>query len=181
MLADPLVMPLALELLDCYRQELAKLAEPPANIGIRPGATVDFLMSTVRDECCEGLAWVRPAAFYPNSTTFPVQDSTPGKGTLGWAITVDLGYARCAPTPDENSIPSEEEWLAVTQGVMDAAAAMRRAICCFIDADRAQRLQRVLAGIWQPVDVEGGCVGGILPVTLRGPACDCADAGPTSS
>jgi hypothetical protein len=181
-IADPLVMPLALELLDCYRQELAKLADPPANIGIRPGATVDFLMSTVRDECCEGLGWVRPAAFYPASAVFPVQDPAPQKtGVLGWAITLDLGYVRCAPTPDENEIPDEDTWLSVTQGVMDAAAAMRRAICCFIDADRANRLQKVLPGIWQPVDVEGGCVGGILPVTLRGPACDCADAGPTSS
>jgi hypothetical protein len=180
-IADPLVMPLALELLECYEQELAKLADPPQNIGIRPGTTVDFLMSTSRDECCEGLGWVRPAGFYPNSATFPVQDSTPGKGTLGWAVTLEMGIARCAPTPDENSIPSNDEWLAVTQAVMDGAAAMRRAICCFIDADRPNRLQRVLPGLWQPVQVEGGCVGGILPVTLRGPACDCPDAGPTSS
>jgi hypothetical protein len=62
---------------------------------------------------------------------------------------------------------------------MDAAAAMRRAICCFIEAAPG-RAQRVLPGTWQPVSVQGGCVGGILPVTLRGPACDCPDAGPES-
>lgn len=180
--ADPLVMPLALELLECYEQELAKLADPPQNVGIRPGTTVDFLMSTSRDECCEGLGWVRPAAFYPSSAVFPTQDGTPQKtGVLGWAVTLEMGIVRCAPTPDENSIPSEDDWLTVTQAVMDGAAAMRRAICCFIDADRANRLQKVLPGIWQPVQVEGGCVGGILPVTLRGPACDCPDAGPISS
>jgi hypothetical protein len=180
--ADPLVMPLARELLECYRQELLKLADPPQHIGLRPGTVVDFLMSASDDECCEGLAWVRPAAFFPSSGTFPIQDSAPNKqGTQGWAVTLELGAVRCAPTPDENSIPSDDDWDAVTQAVMDAAAAMRRAICCFIEADRPNRLQRVLPGTWQPASVEGACVGGFIPVTLRGPACDCADAGPTSS
>ena len=181
-IADPLVMPLARELLACYEQELAKIADPPQHIGLRPGSVVDFLMSTGSDECCEGLGWVRPAAFFPSSGTFPTQDATPLKQNVtGWAVTLEMGIVRCAPTPDEHSIPSDADWDDVTQAVMDASAAMRRAICCFIDADRINRLQRVLPGIWQPVSVEGGCVGGILPVTLRGPACDCVDAGPTSS
>lgn len=181
-ISDPLVMPLARQLLACYEQELLKLDVPPQHIGLRPGSVVDFLMSTTSDECCEGLGWVRPAAFFPSSQTFPVQDAAPNKqGALGWAITLEMGIVMCAPTPDEHSIPSDDEWDAVTQKVMDASAAMRRAICCFIELDRPNRLQKVLPGIWQPVSVEGGCVGGLLPVTLRGPACDCADAGPTSS
>lgn len=181
-ISDPLVMPLVLELLDCYEQELAKLENPPLHVGVRPGTVVDFLLSTSDDECCEGLAWIRPASFYPSSTVFPAQDEAAQRqGTLGWAVTLELGIVRCSPTPDENAIPSQAAWLEVTQGVMDAAAAMRRAICCFIDADPVNRKQRVLPGLWQPVAVEGGCVGGVLPVTLRGPACDCADAGPTSS
>lgn len=180
-ISDPLVMPVALELLDCYTQELAKVENPPLHVGIRPGIVVDFLMSTSDDECCEGLGWVRPAGFYPSSQVFPTQDESAQKqGTLAWAIQLELGIVRCAPTPDENSIPSQADWLAVTQAVMDASAAMRRALCCFIEADPVRRKQNVLPGIWQPVAVEGGCVGGILPVVLRGPACDCADAGPTS-
>lgn len=180
--SDPLVMPLARELLDCYAQELAKLEDPPASIGIRPGTVVDFLLSTTDDECCAGLAWVRPGTFFPSSAAFPAQDQTPQtKGTRAWAVTLELGIVRCAPTPDENSIPSNEEWEAVTEMVMDAAAAMRRAICCWIDADPVNRKQKVLPGQWQPVAVQGGCVGGVLPVTLLGPACDCLDAGPASS
>lgn len=179
--SDPLVMPLARELLDCYRQELAKLEDPPLHVGLRPGTVVDFLLSTSEDECCEGLAWVRPASFFPSSGPFPGQDQVAQKkGTLAWAVQLELGIVRCAPTPDENSIPSDDEWEAVVEAVMDAAAAMRRAICCFIEAEPG-RAQRVLPGIWQPVAVEGGCVGGILPITVMGPACDCADAGPTSS
>lgn len=180
--ADPLVMPLALDLLDCYAQELAKLENIPKSIGLRPGTNVDFLMSTSEDECCGGLAWVRPAGFFPSSQNFPAQDTAPNKqGVISWAVTLELGYVTCAPTPDEDEIPSNTDWLNVTQDVMDAGAAMRRAICCFIEADRPRRLQNTLPGLWQPVAVQGGCVGGLIPVTLRGPACDCQDAGPASS
>lgn len=181
-ISDPLVMPLALELLACYEQELAKVPNPPQYTGIRPGTVVDFLMSTTEDECCGGLGWVRPAGFFPSSGPFPAQDTVGQKqGTTMWGITLELGIVVCAPTPPETAIPSAADWLAATQDVMDASAAMRRAICCFIQADPTRRTQNVLPGLWQPVATQGGCVGGILPVTLRGPACDCPDAGPVSS
>jgi hypothetical protein len=180
--ADPLVMPLARELLGCYEQELAKLEVPPGSVGLRPGSVVDLLMSTTEDECCLGLAWVRPDTFNPTSGPFPTQPQNAQKqGVLAWAVTLELGYARCAPTPDATRIPSNDEWDEVTQGVMDAGAAMRRAVCCWIAQDKTMRAQQTLIGQWRWISVEGGCVGGVLPVTLQGPACDCAEAGPTSS
>lgn len=180
--SDPLVMPLARELLACYETELAKLEDPPDSIGLRPGTVVDFLMSMSDDECCSGLAWVRPDGFFPSSASFPSRDTSAQKqGTRAWAVNLEMGYVRCAPTPDGTAIPSNEEWDAVTQAVMDAAAAMRRAICCWGDTTSPSRIQRILPGQWQPIAVEGGCVGGYLPVTIMGPACDCADAGDTSS
>lgn len=181
MVADPLVMPLAQELLACLDQEMAKVASPPTYVQLRAGNVVAHLLSTYEDECCQGLAWVRPSAFFPSSATFPVQDAQPVKGgTRAWAVTLELGAVRCAPTGDENAIPTAEDWEATVQAVMDDAAAMRRAICCFIDA-RAGRSGRVLPGIWQPIDIQGGCVGGIILLTVQGPACDCAEAGPISS
>jgi hypothetical protein len=182
MVADPMVMPLARELLECLDQEISKVDNPPAYVGLRPGNVVAHLMSTSEDECCSGLAWVRPATFVPSSGVFPVQDPAPikGGGVRAWAITLELGAVRCAPTPDAESIPTTEEWDAVTQAVMDDAAAMRRALCCFIEAD-PRRSGRVLAGAWLPLDVEGGCVGGIMNITIQGPACDCSAAGPASS
>jgi hypothetical protein len=180
-ISDPLVMPLADDMLECLAQEMAKVANPPAYVQLRAGNVVAHLASTTQDECCQGLAWVRPPSFFPSSAVFPAQDAAPLKtGTRAWAVTLELGAVRCAPTPDETRIPTAEEWDAVTRAVMDDAAAMRRAICCFIDGD-ATRRGRVLPGVWQPLDVQGGCVGGILPVTILGPACDCADAGPDSS
>jgi hypothetical protein len=175
-------MPLAIELLECLDQEIRKVPHPPASIGLRPGTVVDHLMSTTDDECCNGLAWVRPASFFPSSGTFPAQDEAPlPKGTSTWGITLEMGAVRCAPTPEPTGIPSNEDWFAVVQDVMDDAAAMRRAICCFIDRKPNHRARNVLPGLWQPLSVQGGCVGGILTVTLRGPACDCSEAGPTSS
>lgn len=181
MVADPVVMPLARELLECLAQEIAKVASPPARVGLRPGTVVDHLLSTTEDECCEGLAWVRPVTFFPSSGTFPSQDEVPMKGgTRAWAITLEMGAIRCSPTPEANSIPTTEEWDEVVQAVMDDAAAMRRAICCFIEA-KAGRTGRVAPGLWQPLSVQGGCVGGVLQVTVQGPACDCSSAGPDSS
>lgn len=180
---DPVVMPLARELLACFDQEIAKVASPPAYVGLRPGNVVAHLISsTGQDECCEGLAWVRPATFYPTgSGPFPSQDEVPIKGGVrGWAITLEMGAVRCAPTPDADRIPTAEEWDAATQAQMDDAAAMRRAVCCFIEAG-VGRTNRVLVGEWLPLEVEGGCLGGIMTVTVMGPACDCSDAGPTSS
>ena len=181
MIADPLVMPLARELLDCLEIEVAKVADPPLHVGLRPGTVVDHLISLNDDECCEGLAWVRPAGFYPSSSTFPAQDEVPLKtGIRAWAVTLEMGVVRCAPTPGPSSIPTTAQWDAVTQAVMDDAAAMRRALCCFIDAKQSRR-GRTLAGLWQPLSVQGGCVGGVLPVTVLGPACDCPDAGENGS
>lgn len=183
MVADPLVMPLARELLDCLEVEIAKVDDPPTYVSLRPGTVVDHLISTSHDECCEGLAWVRPAEFFPSSDTFPAQDATPLKSDLparAWAVTLEMGSVRCAPTPSAGEIPTTDQWDAVTQAVMDDAAAMRRAICCMVDAVTRRR-GRTLPGRWQPIAVQGGCVGGILPVTFQGPACDCQDSGPSSS
>lgn len=177
-IADPVVMPLAYELLTCLEEELQKVEYPPARVGLRPGTVVDLLLSTTEDECCSGLGWVRPALFYPSSGRFPLQDEEPSVPFTGsWAITLEMGVARCSPTPPETAIPSPEEWNEVVQRVMDDAAAMRRAICCFIAADPVNRKRNVLPTQWTPIEVEGGCVGGTLSVIVYGPACDCSEAG----
>lgn len=180
-IADPLMMPPAREMLECLGQEIAKVASPPKYVQLRPGNVVAHLLSLNEDECCEGLAWVRPAGFSPSSAAFPAVDTAPPpKGVSAWVVTLELGAVRCAPVGDEGAIPTAAQWDTTVQAVMDDAAAMRRAICCFIDAVPG-RAKVVLPGTWQPVEVQGGCVGGIIPVTLRGPACDCSDAGPESS
>lgn len=174
---DPMVMPLAIELLDCLNEQIQQVAKPPKFVQLRTGDIVAHLMSTTEDECCSGLAWVRPVTFYPTSQ-FPQQaDRLTQKGVEAWAVTLEMGAVRCAPTPGADRIPTAEEWMAVTQAVMDDAAAMRRALCCWIDSGppgtAGVRAGQILPGQWQPLPLEGGCVGGTLPVTIRRPACDC--------
>ncbi len=177
---DPVVMPLARQLLTCLDEEISKVTSPPMYVQLRAGAVVDHLISTAEDECCQGLAWVRPATFAPSSGAFPVQDAEPVKGgPRAWSVTLELGAIRCAPTPDASRIPTGEEWDALVQAVMDDAAAMRRAICCFADLVPG-RWGRMLVGAWSPISILGGCTGGTLPVTVQGPACDCSEAGPVS-
>lgn len=184
-IADPVVMPLAEALLECLGQEVAKVENPPQYLGLRPGTQVDHLLSMHEDECRCGKAWVRVVSFAPSSGIFPNQDTEPIKGaaagTKQWAITLEMGVVRCAPTPNAGSIPTDAEWGGVTQAIMDDAAAMRRALCCFIDNDGDPRKRMVVPGAWEPAPVEGGCVGGVMTLTVAGSACDCSEAGPASS
>lgn len=178
-ISDPMVMPIAEQLLECFAVELDKVETPPAAVQYMAGIAPFADVSQHENQCCNGLGWVRVDSFFPSSVTFPAQDETPqAKGVSAWAIVLELGVFRCAPTPDQNSIASGADWLAVVQQTMDDAAAMRRALCCLEDELRGR--QRVLPGQWQPLDVQGGCAGGFMTVTVRGPACDCADAGPES-
>lgn len=177
-LEDPVAMPRAEELLACFAEELAKVAHPPASIGFRPGTVTDLLLSETENECCSGLAWVRIAAIYPSSTSFPLQDEEPLKtGVLRWAIDLEMGVARCAPTPGPTMLPTNAQWEEVVRNVMDDAAAMRRAVCCYIAMDPIPRKGIVLPHDWQPIETQGGCAGGTMLVTVPGPACDCSDAG----
>lgn len=180
MVADPMVMPLARELLACLEQEIIKVEFPPRYVQLRTGAVVDHLISETEDECCDGLAWVRPVTFFPSSDTFPVQDDTPTpKGITGWAVQLEIGAIRCAPTPPPSRIPTESEWNLLTQAVMDDAAAFRRAVCCFGELAYG-RLKVMTAQPWLPISLEGGCTGGVMSITVRAPACDCSEAGPAS-
>jgi hypothetical protein len=179
--SDPLVAPLAEELLTCLAQEILKVDKPPKYIQFRMGAVVDYLKSRHQDECCEGLAWVRLVTFVPSSGTFPAQDDAPQpKGTTGWAVTLEMGVIRCAPVGDENAIPTSAQQELVTRAVWDDAAAMRRALCCFADLKPGRAKNGMLPGAWLPLDTSGGCAGGVMTVTVRGGECDCADAGPAS-
>lgn len=176
--SDPLVMPLARELLACLEQEIDKVETPPLYRGLRTGPVVSISLSQNEDEGCSGLAWVRPVTFFPSSGAFPAQDEAPlPKGVSAWAVQLEMGVVRCVPTPDHNSIITTQQWDNLTQAVMDDAAAMRRALCCFGELGRS-RVRNMLPGLWTPLDVEGGATGGTLGVTLRGPVCDCSEAGP---
>lgn len=173
---DTLVMPLAQILLTCYADALAEQDDPPASTMLRPGEIVTPFISTATDECCEGLAWVRIATMYP-SEIFPEIDGTvrkPGISPNRYAVVFELGAVRCAPTPEQHEIPTADQWEHVVQQTMDDAAAMRRAVCCFLKPDAPEQPRLGLVGPWEPWPVEGRCAGGTMTLTVGQIPCGCA-------
>lgn len=162
-------------LLGCLQEQIALVEAPPAKVEHRPGQTVDALLSITDDECCSGLAWVRIAQVYPSAAgAFPLQDQTAENpcNPMSWAVELELGAVRCAPTPDAYSLPDGTEWAQVTNRMMQDAAAFRRAvICCFDDLDLP-----FLLGAWQPLPVAGRCAGGTQLVTVAAEWVDCCAA-----
>lgn len=172
---DDSFAPLVEELLECLRIQVARLAQPPAIVGLRPGTQIELLVSTLADECCEGVAWVRPLPGSYPSTDFPVQDIIPSNCQVGqYALTLELGVARCAPTPEASQLVTAQQWQDLTLAVFDDDAAMRRAICCFEDAH-----PRVLTmvGAWAPLPIDGGCAGGVRQFIIAVGDCVCDDMG----
>lgn len=179
-ISDPMVTPRAEQLLECLRTEIRQVRRPPASVCLRVGELVPMLVSLHDDECCSGLAWVRVASVFPaDPQNFPEQQTAPlgpRSAPLVWAIELEMGAARCIPTPDASELISCNEWTRVTHEVHDDAAAMRRALCCFIEARQPApgvRSGDVIPGTWLPLPVEGRCVGGTMSVTVRGPNCEC--------
>lgn len=177
-ITDPLVAPIAADLIACLTREIAKVPNPPNPITVRPvclrpGDRVDLLISQNEDECCEGLAWVRWVRAYPSGQNqFPAQDDTVSPcGVIRWAVEFELGAVRCAPTPDIENIPTCDQQTDVALNGYDDGAAIRRAACCYAITHPYDNL--VLQGVGEPMTTEGGCVGVAYLVTISGPACDC--------
>lgn len=170
---DPMIRPVMGALRECLEYELTKVATPPLVTCLRPGDRVELLLSRLRDECCEGLAWVRWVNDYPSSNNFPEQDITYAKcNPMRYAVVLELGVARCAPRPAADELPECEEWTDVTNAVLDDGAAVRRAILCCFRQLHSYRDAPLLLGLAQPISAEGGCVGMARQVTIGLPACD---------
>jgi hypothetical protein len=162
---DDLAWPVMESMVASLEDQVRCLVKPPAVVAARPGDRIELLLAQNRDECCEGLGWVRNVTTFP-STNFPDPDAeSTACGPLAWAVVLEVGIARCAPVPDGNEIPTADEWNAVTAAVMADMAAIRRAIRVFKTlADYED--SPWLVGAWLPLTTEGGCVGGAMQVTI---------------
>jgi hypothetical protein len=164
--------PVVVALLASLQDAVADLDRPPAKVGLRPGVTADLLISMTEDECCAGLAWVRVASVYP-SGSFPQPDADyVACAPLQYAAVLELGIARCAPVGDAQTLPSADDWNDATGDMLADAAALRRTVCTWVESNPDRMY---LVGVWQPLPVEGGCLGGVQTVTVAIDACDCLD------
>lgn len=161
-------MNLAQQLLACFQAELqAPHPKPidPAFVMLRAGAEVTPLLSTTGDECCRGLGWVRISSI---AGVRELNDTASTARCFGQerVLTLELGTARCAPTPGASTIPSEDQWTAVALLLDEDNGAMERAICCaFADADD------VAVGEYEPFGQDGNCIGAVMTVRIAMEAC----------
>ena len=172
-IVDTVATPLAMRLLLCLDRQVQQLEKPPANVMLRSGTQVNYLMSLTKNECCSGLAWVRVAGIVPSSgNNWPAQDLAPLKcGTQAYAVELEMGVVRCAPISTPQAIPSEDTWNISAIDTLADFAAMDRAICCFLEG--FNRL--ALPGAWSPIAVQGTCVGGTMTLTASAAPCNCVD------
>lgn len=171
--ADQSVWPMLLKALECLSAAADEVEAPPLYRQIRTGDSIQASVSPTQDECCQGLAWVRPVQISPTNV-FPTPESAwqacpPGE----LAVEVELGMIRCAPFMAEGSsdadllIVTEGQWATTTSRVMADAAAMRRAACCLIGEGYT-----VFVGSWSPAAVEANCTGGTMRITVAVPFCE---------
>jgi hypothetical protein len=178
---DKMVMPVLLVAEACLTTEAGKLAKPPAEYQIRPGASFVAYADQTRDECCNGIGWIRPGQMW-ETDDFPVQRTGASKiEPADYAVVIEIGIIRCLPTQSDQpglqgqgAKPTNAQWLQATQEAMDDAAALRRVVCCLREL---YHIDAVVAGQINPLQNEANCSGTTITVTMRVPACDCFDTG----
>lgn len=130
--------------------------------GILPGsqAAIDYCGPCDSDTC--GQAWVLLEQVYP-STVFPAQDVAATCAT-SLAAVVQVGVARCVPSPEADGSPPEQEDLtsAGMRGANDALRARRAVACCMEGEDVLYVVDNWNTGI-----PSGGCVAGTLRVSVE--------------
>jgi hypothetical protein len=161
-------MDAAQALLTCLENALNARANPPAAVMLRAGEQVTPLLGTSRDECCEGLGWVRIAEILPR-TDFPGQKPCFG---VGRRLTLEMGVVRCAPTSDVSTIPTEEQWTNVSLQLDSDIDAMEAALCCAFEmldeiGGSATASPELGSAGYRPTGVDGNCIGGIMTVEME--------------
>lgn len=162
---------LAQELLACLEVALLAGPNPPpvSRIMLRAGREVTPMLSTVDDECCSGLGWVRNVGVsgvrqlgeLDNIVCFE-QERT---------LTLELGVARCMPTPEASVLVSKDQWTAVALQLDADMGAMEAAICCAYGDLEGSRAEEVSVGGYEPFGPDGNCIGGTMTVRIRMSNC----------
>ncbi|MEU7010367.1 hypothetical protein [Streptomyces sp. NPDC046332] len=166
-------MTLAQALLACLETELAAHPAKPVpaeRVMLRAGAEVTPLLSTSTDECCTGLGWVRIAQI---TGVREINDTASVHGCFGQerVLTLEMGVARCAPTPSTNAIPTADQWTQVALLLDLDQGAMEAAVCCAFGDLSTVLAQDLAVGDYEPFGVDGNCVGGTMTVRLVMEAC----------
>lgn len=181
-MADLMVRPAAIQLLECFRTALVAqhgstlmpAGSMPTEVCFRVGESVSADASVYQDLCCSGLAWVRITDIFGAAQDFPAPDTSvviSGCGPLAWGATFELGVIRCAPTGDEYTVPTCDDWTLLQEFIWLDQAAMRQAMCCMVGLYDPGTFA---IGSWNPLPTSGGCAGGTWNLQMLFDCGDCA-------
>lgn len=163
---------LAETLLLCLETELNLRDPVPAEVCLVPGedARPWLTVGTAQDRCCSGFGWVRVVNVNP---FVPVVGSDPSPcGVMVWQVDLEMGVARCAPWGTVEAGPSCQVLGDTTRLVLQDMEAMVAADCCLRSAVASERSAPTN---WLPFGADGGCVGGIMGVSVQVDACGCVN------
>lgn len=162
---------IAQELLSCLETALLAGPNPPpaSKIMLRAGAEVTPLLGTGTDECCTGLGWVRIQSISGVRTLGELDNVSCFQQER--TLNLELGVARCAPSADISTVPSEEQWAAVAMQLDADQGAMEAAICCAFGDLEGSAAEEVAVGEYLPFGVDGNCIGGTMQVSVRMTVC----------
>jgi len=159
-------------LLACANGALQEGGRPVGKAFLNPGLTVPD------DDCCAGGGQlsIRIIERFP-SRTFPTIDTTASNcNPLFWAVQLGVAVRRCAHTVDDHeNFPTAEEMTADARGINEDAALLETAIrCCWVPRGLGKKMIQQ----WNPLETEGGCMGGEWRVYFALPSCACPDPHP---
>ena len=156
------------ELLACA---LAQLETPVCRSFINPGANAphDACEKTATSDGQLWVANITSSAGWPSFTSDPITCATP------FAETIELGITRCAVGKLRDVapfVPPPEDVTADAQQQQTDKLALKNAIlCCWGISGKD-----MLPPIWEPIEPQGGCVGGTWTVVIRDATCLCEPA-----
>lgn len=175
-----LLNPLAQILRNCLEESLADRPNPLSTerVQLRFGAELFPDRAQDLDECCPGIAWVRPVQVDPR---FTPDDLTSVCVQSLRRTTLEMAVYRCMPTPGPDALVTAAQWEAVFQQAESDHSAMEAALCCFVEEVRnpvtpVAGFPDVFAGAWAPIGPDANCVGSTMQVTIEhGCACGTED------
>ncbi|HEX6518277.1 MAG TPA: hypothetical protein VF049_22140 [Nocardioidaceae bacterium] len=143
---------------------------PPERVMLRAGEQVIPLASTVTDECCLGLGYVRVSGIQG------VRDVTDRMASSGCfmaerVLTLEMGVYRCIPTPAAGQIITAAQWDEAAMKLDADWRAMEAAVCCAFGDPDALQIGPVAVGLYEPVGPDANCIGGRMTVTIAMEAC----------
>lgn len=120
--------------------------------------------AAVDDPVPQGEAWVRIGPVFPADALLSPLGEPDQRCPLGLiAVQITMGIYRCAPTMDDNGNPPSTEDIAAALAIQlqDRALLFRVARCVMA----AGSLSHVIGG-WDPIELQGGCMGSQLALTV---------------